>query len=260
MSNIIKLKTGASVPTQNDLVENEVGISTSTYRLYQGRNGSDPVQIGTEIFSGEGTPSDDLGKNGDLYIQLTADSSGDSTEVQDIITQLQAINGESLGTAEENFESLTNTKASIKTAIEAKGVTVGDIPFNQYGGKINSIEIPEKGTLEWTPIQGVETYAPGINPNANYLKVDIPLLEGAKGILLRNEYTDDIWYPRMRLFLYPTNKEYGQPLTNGDILSYLNFPFSSADEQVTNGSITISNNTITFYVADAAQAYYAFVR
>lgn len=199
MSNIIKLKTGSGVPTQNDLVENEVGISTSTYRLYQGRSGSDPVQIGTEIFSGEGVPSDDLGKNGDLYIQLETDGSG-------------------------------------------------------------GVEAPEKGELEWIPIQGVSTYAPAIGSQDSYLKVDIPLLEGAKGLLLRNEYTDDIWYSRIRLFLYPTTKEYGQPLANGDILSHLNFPFSSADENITNGSITIANNTITFYVAESAQAYYAFVR
>lgn len=86
MSNIIKLKTGASVPTQNDLVENEVGISTSTYRLYQGRNGSNPVQIGTEIFSGEGTPSDDLGKNGDLYIQLDEGTAPIQTATVDVNT------------------------------------------------------------------------------------------------------------------------------------------------------------------------------
>ena len=258
MGNIIKLKTGAGVPTQNDLVENEVGISTSTYRLYQGRNGSNPVQIGTEIFSGEEAPSDDLGKNGDLYIQLTTDSSsGNIEEIQNIVTQLQAINGENLSTVEENLESFNNTKTSIKTAIEAKGVTVGDVHFYQYGEKINSIEITEKGTLEWTPIQGVLTYAP---EKVVFLKVDIPLLEGVKGILLRNEYTDNIQYFRKGLFIYPLNKEYGQPLANGDILSNFNFPFSSASEYVVDGSITISNNTITFYVANAAQAYYAFVR
>ena len=259
MSNIIKLKTGAGVPTQNDLVENEVGISTSTYRLYQGRNGSDPVQIGTEIFSGEGTPSDDLGKNGDLYIQLTTDSPGDSAEIQNIITQLQAINGESLSTAEENLESLTNTKASIKTAIETKGVTVGDIPFDQYGEKINSIEIPKKGELEWVPIQGVDTYAPFPEPWF-FQKVDIPLLEGAKGILLRSEFSNNTNFIRRRLFLYPLDKEYGQPLTNGDVLSNLEFPFSSSGSHIESEPITISNNTITFYIEPLAQAYYAFVR
>ena len=196
MSNIIKLKTGASVPTQNDLVENEVGISTSTYRLYQGRNGSDPVQIGTEIFSGEEAPSDDLGKNGDLYIQLNTDSPE---------------------------------------------------------------ETPEKGELEWIPIEGVSTYAI-VAPDTTFLKVDILLSEGIKGILLRNEYTDGVQYSRVRLFMYPLNKEYGQPLTNGDILSNLEFPFSSTNGSVLGESITISNNTITFYVANKAQAYYAFVR
>lgn len=196
MGNIIKLKTGAGVPTQNDLVENEVGISTSTYRLYQGRNGSNPVQIGTEIFSGEEAPSDDLGKNGDLYIQLTTDDS--------------------------------------------------------------SGEVIEKGTLEWFPIEGVSTYA--VAPDVTFLKVDIPLLEGAKGILLRNEYTDGVQYLRMRLFLCPLDKEYGQPLANGDILSDLEFPFSSTSGPVIGRSLTITNNTITFYIGENAQAYYAFVR
>lgn len=70
MANIIKLKTGADAPTQNDLAENEVGISTSTNRLYQGRHGTNPVQIGIEVFSGTGVPSNSIGKNGDLYIQI----------------------------------------------------------------------------------------------------------------------------------------------------------------------------------------------
>ena len=33
-----------------------------------------------------------------------------------------------------------NSKAAIKTAIEAKGVTVGDIKLNQYAAKVNAIQ------------------------------------------------------------------------------------------------------------------------
>ena len=40
-----------------------------------------------------------------------------------------------------------NAKAAIKTAIEAKGVTVGDIKLNQYATKI--AEIKQGGTGDW---------------------------------------------------------------------------------------------------------------
>ena len=40
-----------------------------------------------------------------------------------------------------------NAKAAIKTAIEAKGVTVGDIKLNQYASKID--EIQQGGTGDW---------------------------------------------------------------------------------------------------------------
>ena len=40
-----------------------------------------------------------------------------------------------------------NAKAAIKTAIEAKGVTVGDIKLNQYAAKIDAIQ--QGGTGDW---------------------------------------------------------------------------------------------------------------
>ena len=42
-----------------------------------------------------------------------------------------------------------NSKAAIKAAIEAKGVTVGDIKLNQYAAKID--EIQQGGADEWIP-------------------------------------------------------------------------------------------------------------
>lgn len=51
---------------------------------------------------------------------------------------------------------LSNTKAAIKTAIEAKGVTVGTVPFSQYPTKIGEIsgggggfDIPDSWSQEW---------------------------------------------------------------------------------------------------------------
>lgn len=53
-------------------------------------------------------------------------------------------------TIEDSLILLNNTKQSIKTAIENKGVTVGAIPFAQYPGKIGDIpagiEIPSIGS------------------------------------------------------------------------------------------------------------------
>lgn len=45
-----------------------------------------------------------------------------------------------MGTTADKLNKLVQTKAAIKTAIEAKGQTVGDIPFSQYPAKINAIE------------------------------------------------------------------------------------------------------------------------
>ena len=40
-----------------------------------------------------------------------------------------------------------DSKAAIKAAIEAKGVTVGDVKLNQYASKID--EIQQGGTGDW---------------------------------------------------------------------------------------------------------------
>lgn len=45
-----------------------------------------------------------------------------------------------MGTTSEKLQALSNTKAAIKTAIEAKGVTVGDVRFADYPSKIGEIE------------------------------------------------------------------------------------------------------------------------
>ena len=45
-----------------------------------------------------------------------------------------------MGTTAEKLQALSNTKAAIKTAIEAKGVTVGDVRFADYPSKIGEIE------------------------------------------------------------------------------------------------------------------------
>lgn len=45
-----------------------------------------------------------------------------------------------MGTTAEKLQALSNTKAAIKTAIEAKGVTVGDVRFADYPSKIGEIQ------------------------------------------------------------------------------------------------------------------------
>ena len=70
MGNIVKFKTGQNPPVSNlDLSENEVGISISNNRLYQGGQEA-PISIGLEVFSGQETPDNSLGKNGDIYIEI----------------------------------------------------------------------------------------------------------------------------------------------------------------------------------------------
>lgn len=70
MANVIKFKTGQNPPTSNlDLSENEVGISISTRRLYQG-GAESPITIGLEVFAGQDEPDNTQGKNGDLYIKI----------------------------------------------------------------------------------------------------------------------------------------------------------------------------------------------
>lgn len=70
MGTVIKFKTGQNPPISNlDLVENEVGISISNNRLYQGGQEA-PTSIGLEVFSGQETPNNSIGKNGDIYIEI----------------------------------------------------------------------------------------------------------------------------------------------------------------------------------------------
>lgn len=45
-----------------------------------------------------------------------------------------------MATIAENLQTIIDIKADIKTAIENKGVTVGDAGFGEYAGKIDSIE------------------------------------------------------------------------------------------------------------------------
>lgn len=45
-----------------------------------------------------------------------------------------------MATISENLQTIIDIKADIKTAIENKGVTVGNASFNEYAGKIDSIE------------------------------------------------------------------------------------------------------------------------
>ena len=44
-----------------------------------------------------------------------------------------------MGTTVDKLNKLAQTKAAIKTAIEAKGVTVGDVKFADYPSKISAI-------------------------------------------------------------------------------------------------------------------------
>lgn len=44
-----------------------------------------------------------------------------------------------MGTTADKLNKLSQTKAAIKTAIEAKGVTVGDATFADYPSKIQAI-------------------------------------------------------------------------------------------------------------------------
>lgn len=52
-----------------------------------------------------------------------------------------------MSTIAEKLNLLLSTKAAIKAAIEAKGVTVGNIPFSQYPGKISLINGGGDGTV-----------------------------------------------------------------------------------------------------------------
>lgn len=52
-----------------------------------------------------------------------------------------------MATISENLQTIINIKADIKTAIENKGVTVGDAGFGEYASKINSIEAGGSGSI-----------------------------------------------------------------------------------------------------------------
>lgn len=52
-----------------------------------------------------------------------------------------------MGTTAQKLAYTAQAKADIKTAIESKGVTVGDIPFGDYAGKINLLSGGKFGSL-----------------------------------------------------------------------------------------------------------------
>lgn len=45
-----------------------------------------------------------------------------------------------MATIAENLQTIIDSKAAIKAAIEAKGVAVGDAPLAQYASKIGEIQ------------------------------------------------------------------------------------------------------------------------
>ena len=59
-----------------------------------------------------------------------------------------------MATIAENLQTIIDIKADIKTAIENKGVTVGDASFSEYAGKINSIV--GSGTAAWALPDGTK--------------------------------------------------------------------------------------------------------
>lgn len=84
---------------------------------------SEPV-----YFYGKGSTFGDYGDVSDyIYVQVEGegDDGGGSTDVE---------------TVEENLTRIRNAKAAIKTAIENKGVTVGDVRIDEYAALIGMIE------------------------------------------------------------------------------------------------------------------------
>lgn len=66
-------------------------------------------------------------------------------------------------TIADRLTLLGQTKTAIKNAIEAKGITVGSVPFSQYAGKISQIEVgaPSEPSIEWTQSYYNSVYAEG---------------------------------------------------------------------------------------------------
>lgn len=58
-----------------------------------------------------------------------------------------------MATIAENLQTIIDIKADIKTAIENKGVTVGDAGFGEYAGKIDSIS---QGVSSWALPDGTK--------------------------------------------------------------------------------------------------------
>lgn len=61
-----------------------------------------------------------------------------------------------MGTTAEKLQGILDSKAAIKSAIEAKGVTVGDAKLSEYAGKIG--EIQHGGGLQEAPENDVNFY------------------------------------------------------------------------------------------------------
>lgn len=89
-----------------------------------------------------------------------------------------------MATIAENLQTIQTIKNNIKTSIENKGVSVGDVSFTEYstkideiatggGGVLESITITENGT--YTPNEGVDGYNEvnvNVQPSDNYTYYD----------------------------------------------------------------------------------------
>ncbi|PKP53810.1 MAG: hypothetical protein CVT92_02440 [Bacteroidetes bacterium HGW-Bacteroidetes-1] len=71
----------------------------------------------------------------------------------------------------EKLQQLIQTKADIKTAIESKGVTVGDATFSEYVNKIKEIEGKEWSVLSLPIHMTVSSVDAGVTPCLETLPV-----------------------------------------------------------------------------------------
>lgn len=98
---------------------------------------------------------------------------GDTTPVTDITARLATVNGVS-GDVDTQLDTLDSTKASIKSAIVAKGVEVPDTTtFAEYAGKIAGIQ--SGATIETSQVTIVGAYvsAPGsTNKSTRFIYID----------------------------------------------------------------------------------------